>query len=342
MRTNRFAFTFVTILLTFAVSSARADELRLANGDRLTGVALRKAGAELVFRTAYAGEMKIKWSEVASLSTTSEVTVQLADDTRIKGLALASGDGRIRIKAGELLETAPLPLDKIAYINPPPEVSGQGVRLEGRVNLGAGGARGNSESASLHLDAEAVARSRGNRYTAGAIVDRASDKNVQTRASTLAYLKYDHFLTQKWYAYVNGTFNRDRFKDLNLRTTLGVGAGYQVWESKRTNLSLEGGLNYVNSDFALSPDESHPAARWALKFDRFLIDDRLQIFHFHELLADLQSSRQTFLRTQTGLRMPLGAGIAASLQFNADYEAAPPPGRAKVDRSYLLNLGYRW
>jgi len=92
----------------------------------------------------------------------------------------------------------------------------------------------------------------------------------------------------------------------------------------------------------LSPDESDPAARWSLKFDHFAFDNRLQFFHFHELLVDIRESRRTLLRTQTGLRMPLGAGVAASLQVNADYENVPAPGRAKLDRNYLLNLGYRW
>jgi len=342
MRTKRAAFAFVATLLLVAGPPGLADEIRLVNGDRLTGTAVRKAGDELVFQTDYAGELKVKWSDVVSLMTSDAVTVLLADDTTVTGLAHDAGDGRIKIKAGDLLETAPLPLNKIAYVNPPPEVTGRGVRLQRSVNVGASTNRGNTDNDSLHVDAEVVARTRNNRYTAGAIFDLAKERGIETRSSSLAYMKYDHFLDDKWYSYANGTFNRDRFKDLNLRTTLGVGAGYQLWESEQSNLSLEGGLNYVNNDYGMSADESDPAARWSLKFDRFAFGRRLQFFHFHELLVDLRESRRTLLRTQTGLRMPLGAGVAASLQVNADHENVPAPGRAKLDRSYLLNLGYRW
>lgn len=79
---------------------------------------------------------------MASLTTTNQATVQLV-----------GGDGRMRIKAGELLATAPLPLEKIAYSNPPPEVSGRGVRLAGRVDVGAGATRGNSENSIPRPDA---------------------------------------------------------------------------------------------------------------------------------------------------------------------------------------------
>ncbi|MDH3459818.1 MAG: DUF481 domain-containing protein [Burkholderiaceae bacterium] len=342
MRTRRSALVFIAALLSATGPPGLADEIRLVNGDRLTGTTVRKAGDELVFQTDYAGELKIKWSEVVSLVTSAAVTVLLADDTTVTGLALDAGDGRVRINAGDVLETAPLPLNRVAYINPPPEVTGRGVRLQRSVNIGASANRGNTENNRVHVDAEVVARTRSNRYTAGAILDRAKEGGIETRSSSLAYMKYDHFLDDKWYAYANGTFNKDRFKDLNLRTTLGVGAGYQFWESEQTNLSLEGGLNYVNSDYELSPDESDPAARWSLKFDHFAFGNRLQFFHFHELLVDIRESRRTLLRTQTGLRMPLGAGVAASLQVNADYENVPAPGRAKLDRNYLLNLGYRW
>ena len=165
---------------------------------------------------------------------------------------------------------------------------------------------------------------------------------METRSSALAYMKYDHFLTKQWYAYANGSFNKDKFKDLKLRTTLGAGAGYQIWDSEQTNLSVEGGLNYVNTDYDLGMDEDYPAARWSLKFDHYLFGNWLQLFHFHELFVNMRDTSNTFVRTQTGLRMPLGAGLAASLQFNADYENKPASGRAKLDRGYLLNLGYQW
>jgi hypothetical protein len=80
-------------------------------------------------------------------------------------------------------------------------------------------------------------------------------------------LKYDHFFTKKWYGYSNATAEQDEFKDLDLRATLGVGAGYQFIESDPTNLSLEGGLSYVNENYIIAEDNSFAAGRWALNFD---------------------------------------------------------------------------
>jgi putative salt-induced outer membrane protein YdiY len=62
-------------------------------------------------------------------------------------------------------------------------------------------------------------------------------------------MKYDHFLTKKLYLNTSASFEKDRFKDLNLRTTIGLSLGYQFFETKLTSLSTEAGLAYINEDF---------------------------------------------------------------------------------------------
>lgn len=88
-------------------------------------------------------------------------------------------------------------------------------------------------------------------------------RGLETESNWIAYMKYDHFVTRKWYAYTNADFQNDKFKDIQLRSTLGIGTGYQFIESEKTNLSLEGGLTYVQTDFIVAPDDDYPAGRWA-------------------------------------------------------------------------------
>ena len=129
-----------------------------------------------------------------------------------------------------------------------------------------------------------------NRFTMGGNYQRSEDDNVKTADNALGYIKYDHFLTKKWYLYANATGQQDEFQDLNLRATLGVGAGYQFYESERTNLSLEGGLSYVNEDFTIAEDNSYAAARWGLRFDHYILPKSLQFFLYHTGLQSVESS----------------------------------------------------
>jgi preprotein translocase subunit YajC len=86
-------------------------------------------------------------------------------------------------------------------------------------------------------------------------------------------IKYDYFFDsedflfhQKWYLWSGVGFEHDKFADLNLRTTTGLGPGYQILETERTQLSVEGGASYIWENFDSSKDNDYVAARWALNF----------------------------------------------------------------------------
>ncbi|MDP2962216.1 MAG: DUF481 domain-containing protein [Sulfurimicrobium sp.] len=339
----RFSITHLiaTFFLWGIYSATQADTLLLVNGDQLTGTVLKKEGNAVVLRTSYAGDVTIKWADVAHIQTDKPVHVMLNDESSMKGIMLSTDAGKVRIKAGEIIETAPFDLSKLAYINPSPEVSGQGVKVTGRASVGVASVSGNSETQNLHLDGEWAARTKENRFTAGAAFNRARDSSRQTASNGRGYLKYDHFMNKKWYLYANTSAERDRFKDLNLRTTFGVGSGYQIFEGRDLNLSVEGGINYVNVDYDLKDGKGYPSARWAIKYDQLLFAG-LTVFHQHEGLVSLENTEDMLLRTKTGLRFPLSRKLVGATQLNVDWDRLPPPGKASTDRTFLFNLGYQW
>lgn len=327
-------------LITFSLSCvARADEVVLRNGDRVSGEIVHLKGGKLLIKTAYAGDMRIDWSQVATLSTDNTVYVSLDETNRVQAFVGQSETGNVTLSGGTWLDTGPLPLERITAITRQPEPP---VRVSGRINIGASSTSGNTETEKVHADAEVVARSVKNRFTIGGAMNRTEDRGVETESNWIAYLKYDHFITKKWYAYSNADMESDEFKDISLRTTLGVGTGYQFLETPVTNLSLEGGVNYVNTDFEVGEDQSYPAGRWALKFDHFLFGSKTQFFHRDEGFFALDDSDNLFVRTQTGLRWPIIERLSATAQYNLDWDDNPAPGRASTDRAVLFTLGYSW
>ena len=328
--------------ILLASSWVKADLVTLKNGDRISGTVIRKDKKALVFKTSYAGEIKISWDEIAGLTTDKAVEVMMDNDEILDGVLLPAESGEMRLQTNEKIETASLSLEKIKYINPPPEISGKGVKYSGRVNIGASAARGNSTNNRLHSDAEFIARTKKNRYALGGSFNYASDSNTTTESNAFGYMKYDRFFTKKWYGYANSTLQNDRLQDIRLRTTLGIGPGYQIFESEETNLSLEGGLSYVYVDRTTQPNESYPAARLAVAFDHFLFDKSLQFFTADEAFQSLDNVDNLFIRTQTGLRMPLPHHLAATTQVNVDWNNNPAPGKVSTDRSVIFSLGYAW
>ncbi|HEX9450310.1 MAG TPA: DUF481 domain-containing protein [Burkholderiales bacterium] len=339
---SRLAGFAAGIAIATWTGSTHADVVTLVNGDRVTGTIVRKEDDMLVFQTSYGGELKIRWIQISGISSDQPQRIYLDDGRHFKGTTAIGADGKMMIQSAPDTPAEPVDVAHVRWINPSPDISGEGVRWEGRVNAGAASTSGNTETEKVHADGEVIARTLKNRYTAGFAYNRGRTTGVVSESNSLGYLKYDRFLTPKWYAYLNGSAENDKFKDINLRTIVGAGSGYQFFDSDRTNLSLEAGVSDVRTDFELAPDEDYPALRWAVKYEHYLFNSKVQFFHQHEALVGIDDPRKAFVKSITGLRMPVAAKINTTVQYNVDWENQPAPGRVGTDRTLLLTLGYQF
>lgn len=350
----------------FVVSVAQADQLVLKNGDVLTGKVLHKSGNVLTFSTSYAGTLKLQWAAVLSLTTDQPVKVMLDDLSYYDATVTAAGEG---VAGLEVAEKAPDAVDEstegggaetsakapeaepavaerdlreVLYINPTPEESGKGYRLTGRANFAFSKARGNTENEQLHGDAEMSMRSKMYRYVLGGEATRASDNGDVSASSARLYTNYDWFFRPKRFIYAKGSLERDRFKDIDLRSVIGGGYGYQWIETEATKVALRGGLDYVNIDHYDAEYEQFAAFGWNLDVTHRLLFLPMELFHNQDGYRGLNSEGAIVLRTRTGVRVPLSYGFNATAQFNFDWESDPAPGREEVDKTVLLGLGYEF
>ncbi|MFC1494746.1 YdiY family protein [Thermodesulfobacteriota bacterium] len=330
----------VIALLTCDYSMA--DEVFLKNGDRISGKVLNMKDSKLIIETSYSGEINIIWNEIVGLRADKEISVLLNDDTFINGSTREAENGVMRLSTGKIAEKMSFALADVKAINPEPPAQEPAVKIKSRLNLGITSSRGNTEKDTQHFGGEFVARTDKNRYTAGGELNKSEDSGNRTENNSLAYLKYDHFLSEKWFLYSNAQFEKDEFKELDLRSLIGIGSGYQFIESPITNLSLETGLNYVNEDYETALDKSYSSGRWSINYDRYFYDKAFQLFHFHESFVSIEDTDDIFIKSRTGIRIPLFKNINATLQYNHDWDKSPPLGREKNDRTLMFTLGYQF
>lgn len=329
----------------FAWQAASADEVRMKNGDIIKGTVVKKETDKLVFKTSYAGDLMIQWSEVENLVTDKPQYVVLSDGTKMKGPLLETlpGDAKIELKkTEEELQESDFDLMKTRYINPTPDLTGDGIRWSGNINAGGTLTQGNTNNKLLRFDAETIARTLNNRFTVGGIFNRAQSNDEDYQFNSRGYGKYDYFMSKQWYLYANTTLENDRFRDLRLRSTLGGGSGYQVFETPNLNLSFEGGLNYIKEDYYMAVDDEYPGIRWATKYDQLFFTGSTRFFHEHEVIVGLKETNQTLVFSKTGLRFPLVFNFNATAQFNYNWDSTPALGRKKDDSTLLFTLGYGW
>lgn len=322
----RKAALLAALLAATAGRDAAADEVVLRNGDRLSGKVLHVADGKLELRTPYAESLQLDWATVARIRTDAPVVVLRRGETRPTRLALTP-------------ETA---LDDIVYVNPKPHETGLGTTYSGRAALAASYVRGNAESERFYGDGEFTGRARAYRYTLSGKAERRAEPPAGSNVAWLANANYDRFVAARRFLYVRGSLEHDRSKDIDRRSALGGGYGAQLAESERLNVSLRGGLDYVAVERSAAPDERYPALGWAFKADARPWDARLQAFHEHEGFWNLEDAARLFVRSKTGLRMPLIARLSASAQLNVDWERRPAPGRKATDTTLLLGLDYSW
>jgi putative salt-induced outer membrane protein YdiY len=123
---------------------------------------------------------------------------------------------------------------------------------------------------------------------------------------------------------------------------LSLGAGHQFFETPLQNLSVAGGLAWVDENFDEAEDQDYPAGRWTVDFDRYLLDKFAQLFHFDEGLVSLEDTSDIVVRTRTGLRFLFYKGFNLTAQYNLDWDNAVPPDEDELDHRYLLTFGYEY
>jgi putative salt-induced outer membrane protein YdiY len=326
----------VIVLILSVAGVCRADQVTLDNGDRLTGKVKKLADGKVVINTDYAGDVKIDTKHIVSLETDSEMTVVLDDETRLYGRLSGNGQTLGVSDGGATVDMA-----HVTALEPG-HLTGQEWKFSGRFSLGASESNGNTNTRNLNWDGEGVARHGKNRYTLGGRGKYASSNDGETDNNTVLYGQYDRFLSKKWYAYANASFQNDRFSDIRLRTTLSAGLGYQWLATKRTNLALEAGPTYVYTDYYTQATEQNPALRLVSRFDHWLWQDAVQFFNTNEFYPSLSDYDNSFLRSQIGFRFPLVDHFIATAQLNLDWNGNPPPGKVKLDTTTILSVGYTW
>ena len=332
---------FIVVAMVFFISAVgSADEVRLKNGDKLSGLIVRMESGKLILKTAYAGEITIIWEEVAAVKTEASVKVVLNDETSLEGATEAVEDGKMKLDTGKLEAPVTFSLAEVKAINPVPAKT---VKITSRVNASVTNERGNTSSDNYYFDGEFVARTKQNRYKIGGELTNEKSEGVTTSKNWLGYGNYSHFLNEKWFVFVDTLFEHDAFKDLNLRSTLGAGAGYQVFETPLVNLSVSAGLAMVDENFDVAEDNDYTAGQWNINYDQYFFDKFVQLFHVDTGYISLENASDWFVKTRTGLRFPLYKGFTATLQYNFDWDNQPSEAAVtREDTKFIFLLGYEF
>ena len=210
---------------------------------------------------------------------------------------------------------------------------------KGNVTLGGNYQTGNTDRINAAVGADALRKSDKDRYSLNFLFNYSEEDGNKTAESYYGSAKYDYFFTKRMYGYIGLELLKDDFKDLTLRTILGPGAGYQIWDEERRTLSAEAGISYFSDNYIVAEDDDWITARLAGAL-MYKLMTSLTFTDQLILYPSLKEFGEFNLRNEAALATPLASGWALKLVNILEYDSDPPADIEETDWNWILTLQY--
>ena len=353
---SRSKFLALPFLLSLAMVPARADQIVMKNGDRVTGSIVKKDGKNLTIKTDQFGEVTAAWDQVQSIQTEKPVTVVLQDGRTTQG-TLATVGGSVEIAAPQAKITA-TPGD-VTAIRDVDEQKAYDRLLHPRLTelwsgtgtLGLAGTSGNAETLTFTTGITAARITNTdktsiyfNAIKASALAD---GKNSDTAQAVRGGWAYNHNVRPKLFVSVFNDFEYDKFQNLDLRYVVGGNFGYHLMKSKRSQLDVLGGADYNRASY-FTPVTTPPTPRTpAYSAAEFTFGDDYnlkvngntsiaQSMRFFDGFSDTGAYRVNF---DAGTSTKIAKWLTWNVSLSDRYLNHPAFGRKTNDFLYTTGLG---
>ena len=314
---------------------------------------------ELYVTTELMGDVTIALSSILYLESDQDIELLTTEQEKLALPSFMVVDGEV-----VLADADNLTLDQLDVANPEDWEQGRGYRITGRVTSSIEYNRGNTETDNLNLDAETILESLRDRITLRAdyeessalVLNKDDDGNAildadgneakisqDTADNWRVEGKYDYFLSDpRNYLGLNVGLHADQFANVDRRTYASAYVGRKILTRDTLTFDAELGLLYVDTDFAVSEDDSYTGVNINLTGEAQLFDSRVTLYFRQANIVNLQSTEKSIYRTTVGLRFPLFLGLEGAAEGTADYDGGAADGKEKLDKTLKFRIGYTW
>ena len=314
---------------------------------------------ELYVTTELMGDVTIALSSILYLESDRDIELLTTEQEKLALPSFMVVDGEVVLDGADNLS-----LDQLDVANPEEWEQGRGYLITGRVTSSIEYNRGNTETDNLNLDAETILESLRDRITLRAdyeessalLLNKDDDGNAildadgneakisqDTADNWRVEGKYDYFLSDpRNYLGLNVGLHADQFANVDRRTYASAYVGRKILTRDTLTFDAELGLLYVDTDFAVSEDDSYTGVNINLNGEAQLFDSRVTLYFRQANIVNLQSTEKSIYRTKVGLRFPLFLGLEGAAEATADYDGGAADGKEKLDKTLKLRIGYTW
>jgi hypothetical protein len=335
--------TLVALAVMVSSGFAGADRIHMRNGSVLVGTLVRADIDLVIFKTPFAGDIKVAKANVERIITDEVVVIEMEDGTVYRDRRIDATEKHL-VAVAEDEEPVTFLSSDIKRINPEPWKLGEGYKWTGSIKAAVEYERGNSDTDEWDASAETVWRSLEDRYTLDGEIERDRKNGSKTSDNWTLNGKYDRFSQRDprnyWGARVR--FEYDKFEDIDLRTTVGPHIGRQFLDTGLISLFGEVGPVWVDERFDQADDNDYPGALWLLAATSDIIGFGTSLYMRHDGIFNADDPDGLILNTTLGLKMPLAAGFETGVEAQWEYDGGAVEGVDELEETYNLFIGYAW
>ncbi len=337
MRTRIFglALTCLAALLTSAAIASAQDVVVTTTGDRLVGEIKSMEKDILTVSTDYSDvDFKIKWENVVSIESKRQFLIETYDGKRLSGSLTPSPDKKVQVggSTAALADVSTVqPFERNFW-----------SRFDSALDMGYSMTRANSAT-QFSLGTNLSYRDEHHADTLFANIFRSSQENVPATQRWDLSNDFRRLLGTKWYVNTTQDFLNSEEQGLDLRTTIGGGAGRYLMRSASQHLAVGTGLAWTNENYTddTVPTKNSAEAYFGTEFmtEKLKVTDLLTRFTYYPSLT-ISGRQRIAYRFDLDFNLP--GDWYFRIGFFDNYDSKPAVGFSKNDYGWSNAFGFKF
>ena len=322
---------------TALVHAQQPDVVVTTTGERLAGEIIRVEKDVLTFSTGYSdADFKIEWDKIASLESSRQFLVETFDGKRLTGSLIPDPSAKAAVQiAGTSVLLADMSVMQ-------PIERGFWSRFDSGLDFGYSMTKANSAK-QLSLGSNLSYRD-ANYYDAlfANIFSSTQENAPDTQRWDLGN-DFRRFLGSRWYVNTTQDFLNSEDQGLDLRTTIGGGAGRYLMRAASQHLAVGAGIAWTNENYsdADTPTKDSAEAYFATEFmtEKLKITDFITRFTYYPSLTIDDRYRLAY-RFDFDFNLP--GDWYLRVGFFDNYDSQPQEGFSKNDYGWSNAFGFKF
>jgi putative salt-induced outer membrane protein len=337
----------LTLFVCLLPGTARADQVVMKNGDRVTGTIVKQDGKTITVKTVNFGVVTAPWDQVASVSSEQPLNVVLKDGKTLLG-SLATSEGKVEVVVRDT--KVAVPPDQVTTIRDADEQKayerllhpGWAELWAGTVSAGFAGTIGNARTLTFTTGVNAARVTSTDKTSLYFNVIKASalvnGQSADTAQAVRGGISYDHNFSPRLFVNTFNDYEYDRFQNLDLRFVLGGGLGFHALKTERASLDLLGGADFNHSSFSTPLTRNAAEFYWGDEYS-LKLNSVTSLVQSYRMFNDLTYTGTYRVNFDTGLSTKVSKWLTWNVSLSDRFLSDPAPGRKTNDLLYTTGLG---